>query len=126
MSGRIVREVMDNAPLDLTTAELLVLIALAEDARDNTRHAERCDVESLVYRTRLKPGTVRNALSTLVRRALIHPTMDRVYRGGKHQEYDLTRLYPHHRDTTINGTNVSPPNDMPRHSPMTRSPVDNS
>lgn len=106
MSGRIVREVMDNAPDDLTTAELLVLIALAEDARDTTRHAERCAVDSLVYRTRLREGTVRNALSTLTRRALITATIDHVHKGGKHQEYDVTKLYPHHRNTSLHSDTI--------------------
>lgn len=98
MSGRIVGEVLDNAPDDLTTAELLVLIAIAEDARDTTRLAERSDLVSLVYRTRLKPGTVRNTLSTLTRRGLVIATVDRVHRGGKHQEYRIPKLQPHHRE----------------------------
>lgn len=97
MSGRIVGEVFDNAPEDLTTGELLVFLALAEDARDRTRRAEYSDLESLVRRTRLKPGTVRNALSTLSKRALIVPLRDKVHRGGHHQEYELARLEHHHR-----------------------------
>lgn len=104
MSGRIVDEVLDNAPTDLTNAELLVLLAIAADARDNTRHAAYSDVSSLVRRSRQKPGTVRNALATLTARGLIVPTIDRVSRGGMHQEYDVTRLYPHHRDATRKDT----------------------
>lgn len=98
MSGRIVGEVLDNAPDDLTNAELLVLISIAEDARDRDRLARFSDVESLVRRTRLKPGTIRNALAALSRRALIVPTRDRVNRGTHHQEYRVTRLDESHRD----------------------------
>lgn len=97
MSGRIVGEVFDNAPEDLTTAELLVLLAIGEDARDRDRVAQFSDVESLVRRTRLKPGTVRNALSSLSRRALIKPLKKRVHRGGDHQEYEVTKLTHAHR-----------------------------
>lgn len=97
MSGRIVGEVFDNAPEDLTSAELLVLLAIGEDARDRDRIAPYSDVESLVRRTRLKPGTVRNALSALARRALIVPQKQRVHRGGDHQEYAVARLTHAHR-----------------------------
>lgn len=97
MSGRIVGEVLDNAPEDLTNAELLVLVAIAEDARDRDRLAAYSDAESLVRRSRQKPGTVRNALSTLVARGLVIPQKDRVHRGGKHQEYKVPRLEHHHR-----------------------------
>lgn len=99
MSGRIVGEVLDNAPEDLRPAELLVLIALAEDAQDRTRHAAYSDVQTLARKIRRPPGTVRNALAALVARGLIIPTRDRVARGGYHQEYDLVRLHPHHRTT---------------------------
>lgn len=98
MSGRIVGEVLDNAPEDLTNAELLVFIALAEDARDRDRIAQHSDLESLVRRTRLKPGTIRNALSELKRRGLIVNQRKTTYRGGYgHQEYYLTRLFEEHR-----------------------------
>jgi DNA-binding MarR family transcriptional regulator len=97
VSGRIVGEILDNAPADLTPAELLVLVAIGEDARDRDRIAQYSDLESLVRRTRLKPGTVRNALSSLARRALIRPLKDRVHRGGNHQEYAVERLTHAHR-----------------------------
>lgn len=97
MSGRIVGEVLDNAPEDLRPAEYLVLIVLAEDARDRDRHSLYSDLGSLVRRTRLSPGTVRNALSELARRGLILPQRDNVHRGGYHQTYVLTRLHVEHR-----------------------------
>lgn len=97
MSGRIVGEVLDNSPEDLTMSELLVLISIGEDARDRDRLARYSDLESLVRRTRLKPGTVRNALSSLVRRGLIVPTKERVQRGRDHQEYRVPDLGHGHR-----------------------------
>ena len=105
MSGRIVGEVLENAPEDLTPAELLTLIALAEDAHDKTRHAAYSDVATLARKIRRPPGTVRNALSELTRRGLIVPTRTGgVGRGKYHQEYDLVRLHPHHRETTRKDT----------------------
>lgn len=100
MSGRIVGEVLNYAPEDLTGAEFLVLISIAEDARDRDRLARYSDLESIVRRTRLKPGTVRNALSRLVRRGLLIPTKGRVQRGRDHQEYRVPALEEHHRTTT--------------------------
>lgn len=94
-------EILDHAPEDLTTAELLVLVSIGEDARDKDRVATYSDVENLVRRTRLKPGTIRNALSTLTRRALLEPLVQRVQRGGKHQEYRVPKLHPHHRHATL-------------------------
>lgn len=104
MSGRIVGEVLDHAPEDLTQAELLTLVAVAEDARDKDRVSTYSDVETLVRRTRLKPGTVRNALSNLCRRALLEPLVGRVQRGGKHQEYKVARLTRDHRNATLHVT----------------------
>lgn len=101
MSGRIVGEVFDNAPEDLRPAELLVLLAIAEDARDRDRLARYSDLESLTRRTRLKPGTIRNALSELAHRALIVPIHDGVHRGGRHQEYKVATLRAEHRGAVI-------------------------
>lgn len=98
MSGRIVGEVFDNAPADLRPAERLVFLALAEDARDDDRLAKYSDVSTLVRRTCLAPGTVRNALAELARRCLIKPTTGRAH-IGRHQVWHLTHLEPHHRET---------------------------
>lgn len=100
MSGRLVGEVFTNAPQDLTAGELLVLLAIAEDARDRDRTATFSDVETITYKTRLKPGTVRNALVALTARGLIRPLLQTVHRGGKHQEYVVEKLHPHHREAT--------------------------
>lgn len=100
MSGRIASEVYANAPADLTQAELTVYALLALDAREADRVARYSDVETLTRLSRLKPGTVRNALSELTSRALIHPLVKQVHRGGKHQEYRLEKLHDHHRGAT--------------------------
>lgn len=97
MSGRLVGQALDHAPEDLTSAQMLVLVAICEDARDKTRMASFSDLESLVRRTRLKPGTVRNALSVLCRRGLLLPQVETVHKGGCHQEYVVADLRPHHR-----------------------------
>jgi hypothetical protein len=111
MSGRIVGEVLDYAPADLRTAELLTLIAIAEDARDRDRLARNSDLQTLIKRTRLAPGTVRNALSELTRRALLIPQHKRVHKGGIHQEYRIPDLLEHHRRATIRPVNESLHND---------------
>ena len=105
MSGRIVADVLDHAPEDLSPVQLLVLISLAESARERDRRARfHCSVTELARRTRRPPGTVRNALSELVRRGLIRPVHERVHKGGKHQEYVLARLSERHRFATLKDT----------------------
>lgn len=105
MSGRIVGEVLENAPEDLTLSELVVLLAIAEDARDKDRLARFSDLENLQRRTRIKPGTIRNALSQLTQRGLLAPQVAHVHRGGSHQEYVIPKLEGHHRGILkVNGT----------------------
>lgn len=111
MSGRLVGEVLDHAPQDLRPAEFLTLIVLAEDARDTDRLARYSDLASLTMRTRMAPGTVRNALSELVRRGLVNPVHPNVHRGGRHQEYTIAKLDNHHRRTTIRLVNGSSHDD---------------
>lgn len=104
MSGRLVGEVLDHAPTDLTVAERFTYVALAEAARDKDRIARyKCSVDDLTYRTGLKPGTIRNALTELAHRGLIKRLVAKPHRGagGKHQEYELCKLEDHHRFTTV-------------------------
>ena len=105
MSGRLVGEVLDHAPEDLTVAERFVYTALAEAARDRDRIARyKCSTSDLAYRTGLKEGTVRNALTELAQRGLIKRLVVTVHKGGKHQEYELCKLSSHHRFTTVRDT----------------------
>lgn len=99
MSGRIVNEVLERAPEDLTPAQLLVLIALAEAAPEGTRIAtHKTSLVDLSRRTRRPRGTVKNALGQLVARGLIQP----MHRGqiGTVQHYRLPVLQEHHRHAT--------------------------
>lgn len=106
MSGAIVNEVLEHAPEDLTAAQMLVLVALAEDARERGPYARQSrfesSVENLMRRTRLKAGTVRNALAELVGRGLIAPLNGRA-RPGIVQHYRIAQLAEHHRRTTAAG-----------------------
>jgi predicted transcriptional regulator len=108
MSGRIASEVYEHAPEDLTQAELTVLAVLALDARETDRIARYSDLESLHRLTRLKTGTIRNALTELANRGLIVRRIETVHRGGKHQEYEVSKLLPHHRNTSLTSDTFSP------------------
>lgn len=111
MSGRIVGEVFDHAPDDLPTAQMLVLVALADDARERDRTARfKSDVATIAYRTRLSRGTVHNALSKLKARGLIRPVL-KAY-AGRSQEYVIAELTENHRfNGKWNGSPHSEPSD---------------
>jgi Fe2+ or Zn2+ uptake regulation protein len=101
MSGRIVGEVLENAPTDLTPAQLLVLVSLAENAPTPTRiAAHHTSVANLERRTRLGPGTIRNALSELAKRGLIKPLFKA--RIGVVQHYYIEPLNEYHRHAITN------------------------
>lgn len=98
MSGRIVGEVLHHAPEDLPRLDFLVLIALAEDARDKDRMAaDECSAEVLAYKVRSTPSSVRNALKRLKDRALIRPVHAKVSRGHQ-QNWIITKLSDYHRE----------------------------
>lgn len=101
MSGRIVAEVLDYAPEDLTIAQRFVLVALAESARDQgpTARVSRTNTTKIAQQTGIAPGTVRNALSELARRGLIRPQHEhsKVGRGRLAQDYRIHQLEAHHR-----------------------------
>ena len=100
MSGRIVGEVLDNAPEDLTHLELAILVALAEQARQDTRIAtHKTTRDALAHRCRTTPGTVKNVIKTLRLRGLIEPVNGTVHRGVS-QHYRIAKLGPEHRTAT--------------------------
>jgi len=104
VSGKLVNEVLENAPDDLSMPELLILVALAEDARDRDRTARyETSLKDLHRRTRRPTGTIKNALGSLVRRGLITRVFERGQIGTV-QHYRLTELYPHHRQATATTT----------------------
>ena len=128
MSGKIVGEVMRYAPDDLTVAQRFVLVALAESAHDHGTQprTSRTNSKEIAANTGLKEGTVRNALSELVRRCLIQPLHNHSKIGHNKltQQYRLAQLHAHHRAAT-----ASLPSDTEalaqRHSPVTPKAVDN-
>ena len=112
MSGRIVGEVLDHAPADLRTLDLLVLVALAEAAHDKDRTAvENSSAEALAYRTRSTPSSVRNSLLRLKQRALISPVHKKIHRG-QCQHWIVAKLSDYHREgAIIHDRKASPPDD---------------
>lgn len=95
MSGKLVQEVLDCAPEELSETERWVLVVLAEDARDKDRVARYATVDVIASRARRAPGTVRNALSSLEGRGLIRGLLQA--RRGVSQHYQLAKLSSHHR-----------------------------
>lgn len=100
MSGRLVKNVLQYAPVDLTDKERLVLIALAEDARERDRIARFITVEEIADYAQISTGTVRNILSRLTARALVQPTLSHANKGRR-QQYRIAFLTPEHRAATI-------------------------
>jgi len=99
VSGRLVKEVLENAPESLSRLELLVLVSLAESARDENRTTRGSAAASEVIARRVRSSTpsVRNALGALRQRALIKPLHSRT-RPGLAQQYVLTELHEWHRE----------------------------
>lgn len=58
MGVRLIREVLDHAPADLTPAELVVLLVLAHDARDDTRQCWP-GIDTIAQRARMHPTSLR-------------------------------------------------------------------
>lgn len=100
MSGKLVKEVLDFAPYDLTPHELLVLVSLAESARDADRSARfTTSCEAIADRIRSTPGSVRNALMRLRKRGLIVPLHEKCRRGMA-QQYAISPLHEGTRKAT--------------------------
>ena len=104
MSGVLVGDVFKCAPADLTSGQMLVLLALAEDARTGDRIARYSSLASLATKTRQREGSVKNALTELARRGLI--TKQGKGHRGRVQHYRLADLAAHHRASlhVINGS----------------------
>lgn len=67
MGIKLIVEVLEHAPTDVTPAEMLVLLVLAEYANDRTRECWP-GMDLLSRRTRLRPSGVSAALRRLARR----------------------------------------------------------
>lgn len=100
MSGRLVRDVLTYAPEDLSKTELLVLVCLAEDARDTDRIAHFITVEQVSDRARISPPMVKKTLHRLQEVGLIRGTVAKPgYR--RRQLYQITKLGPEDRHATV-------------------------
>lgn len=109
MSGRIVGEVLDNAPEDLTILELAVLVALAETATDKDRCARhKTSAEQIAHRIRSTPSSVKSALFRLRHRGLIVGLHEKP-RKGLAQEYRITKMHAATRRAVITGLTTTNP-----------------
>ena len=100
MSDRIVKEVLEWAPVDLKPLELLVLVSLAEEAREGDRLARfNTSADKLADRVRSTPASVRNTLGRLRQRGLIVPVHEKAHRGLA-QQYTITKMNGHTRRAT--------------------------
>ena len=109
MSGRLVGEVLNHAPTDLRPLDLLVLISLAESARERDRTAtEDSSSEAIAYRVRSTPGSVRQSILRLKQRGLIRPARTKIHRGQV-QHWTITELSDYHRE----GARPGPPKGVP-------------
>ena len=98
LSGRIVGEVLKHAPSDVRGLDLLVLVSLAESAREKDRTAiEHSSANAIAYRIRSTPSSVGNALQRLKERGLIRPVHTKVHRGQQ-QNWVITKLSDYHRE----------------------------
>lgn len=99
MSGRIVKEVLENAPESLSRLDFDVLISIAESARDGDRQTRggAASADVIAWRVRSTSSSVRNALSRLVGRGLIAPLHEKARRGLA-QQYRIAELRAHHRE----------------------------
>jgi hypothetical protein len=66
---KLFREVIDFAPADLTSGELVVALVIADDANDRARKSW-IPLPLLCARARLKPSAVRAALAKLAARGM--------------------------------------------------------
>lgn len=99
MSIRLIREVFQYAPADLTANERLVLLALAEDARDD-RIARYSSREQLLTFTGIKDvSTLKRVVRSLEAAGLIS-RLGTAHKG-RIQQYKVHELHAHHAATNV-------------------------
>lgn len=106
MAISLIVEVLDYAPLDLTQAELVVLVVLAEQAREDTRECWP-GMDLICHRSRLKEDSVRRVFQRLAARGLEVRVPVGKSKGGQ-------PVYAHHGARTLYR--------IPRFAPSPRSP----
>lgn len=89
MSWRIVDEVLDHSPKDLTPGERLVLVVLASHANDQTRICWP-GMDNIVRRTGMHEDTIRRAINQLRDHGLLQRR--NVAHRGARTEYQISAL----------------------------------
>jgi DNA-binding MarR family transcriptional regulator len=105
VSIRLIVEVLDHAPADLTPSERLVLVVVAEGANDETREGWP-GMDKISSRTGLQPDSVRRVLQRLAKRGIeIRVPIGKDKRGrlvfaheGSRTRYRIPVLAPKRRD----------------------------
>lgn len=94
MGIRLMVEVLDYAPDNLTPRERWALIAIAEDARDETRMCLKGIESNPVLVRRLRVG--RSERAAIIKALIDKGALERVKRGQKHQHavFRIPRLAP--------------------------------
>lgn len=126
MSHRVVTEVLNNAPEDLSPLERLTLVCLAHAAHPTDRQARAgSSTKVLARQAAVTEDAMRHVLMRLRERGLIVALVDRPNRG-RGQNYYLPKLEEHHRKACApkhaNGTPTSTGKRVPIN---TLEPVDN-
>lgn len=98
MSINLIREVFAYAPADLIPSERLVLLALAEDARDD-RIARYSSNDRLMQRTGLSRAGLSKAVRALEAAGLVRRIG--TAHKGRIQQYKIAELHAHHQATNV-------------------------
>lgn len=93
MAISLVVEVLDHAPREMTQAELVVLVVLAEQAREDTRECWP-GMELICHRSRLQEDSVRKVFQRLAARG--HEVRVAVGKSKSGQP-----IYAHHGARTL-------------------------
>jgi hypothetical protein len=110
---KLTREIRDFAPPDLTSGELVVALMIADDANDRSRRSW-IPLPLLCARARLKPSSVRAALSKLAARGYEF----RVIHGYGKDGRPMFAVRGHTTDFVV-------PDMLKGASPVAPNPVDN-
>lgn len=101
MGIRLMVEVLDYAPDNLTPRERWALIAIAEDARDETRMCLKGIESNPVLARRLRVG--RSERAAIIKALIDKGALERVKRGQKHQHavFRIPRLAPVEQEPVV-------------------------
>jgi DNA-binding MarR family transcriptional regulator len=113
MSWRLVDDVRDNAPRDLSPTHRAALLVLASRAHERDRHVRKYPVARIAWDVGITTRQAARILDDLEDRGLIVRTIDpATLRRGMCQTYYLPPLEEHHRHAIkgpIRGTDPDAP-----------------